>query len=209
MNDFIVTYNRKVVCKNKSDFRINDKLQESKLRHEKYGGSVYILEPNIKEGEGGLRDIHTILWIAKVKEGIKNINDLSKQGICSTDERNLLKKAQEFLWRIRNDLHFNAKRKSDQLNFESQERIAELFGFKNTRKMLGVEGFMQQYYIHASNISQNSSLVISRLLRGTNDQSLIKRLISKKRIDNDFSILNGKLNVAGEYVFKKNRRKYL
>ncbi len=204
--DFIVTYNRKVVCKNEMGF-INDKLHESMLRHEKYGGSVYILEPNIKEGEGGLRDLHTILWIAKVKRGIENINDLSKQGICSTEEMNLLKKAQEFLWRIRNDLHFSAKRKADQLNFEAQERIAELFGFKNTKKILGVEDFMRQYYIHANNISHNSSLINSRLLRGANEKSFIKRLINEKKIDNDFNIFNGKIHVMNESVFKNKPEK--
>ena len=206
--DFIVTYNRKVVCKNEMGF-INDKLQESTLRHEKYGGSVYILEPNVKEGEGGLRDLHTILWIAKVKRGIENMNDLSKQEICSDEEMNALKKAQEFLWRIRNDLHFSAKRKVDQLNFESQERIAELFGFKNTKKILGVEDFMRQYYIHANNISHNSSLIISRLLRAKNDKSFIKRLMKETKIDNDFSIFNGKLHVSSESVFKNKPEKII
>lgn len=206
--DFIITYKRKVVCKNETGF-INEKLQESTVRHEKYGGSVYILEPNVKEGEGGLRDLHTILWIAKVKRGIENINDLSKQGICSTEEMNLLKKAQEFLWRIRNDLHFSAKRKVDQLNFEAQERIAELFSFKDREKILGVEDFMRQYYIHANNISHNSSLIISRLMRGKNDKSFIKRLMRETKIDNDFSIFNGKLHVSSESVFKNKPEKMI
>lgn len=141
---------------------IREKLEENRLRHERYGGSVYLLEPDIKEGEGGLRDIHTALWIAKVKHKIKEIDALIHQGVLNPRDLTELKMAQDFLWRTRNELHFSSGKHQDQLTFGEQERVALALGFKDNGGVKGVEAFMRSYYLQASQVSRLASLIIHR-----------------------------------------------
>jgi [protein-PII] uridylyltransferase len=142
---------------------IREKLAESEERHERYGGSVYLLEPDIKESEGGLRDIHTALWIAKMKLRVQTIDDLPREGVIREADAAALKSAQDFLWRVRNELHFHSKKHQDQLTFEEQEIVARALGFRDEGGLQGVEAFMRRYYLEASEISRLSSLIIHRL----------------------------------------------
>lgn len=183
------------------DSFIKEKLEEERIRHIKYGGSIYILEPNVKEGEGGLRDIHTALWIAKVQHNIEGMDILADKGLLIPDAVVRLKASIDFLWRVRNELHFECKKKMDQLTFDHQERMAKPFGFEDTKDSLAVEKFMHQYYQHASNISYFSSLIISRCLHGT-ISSLPKRYVTEKIIDSNFKICNGTLTLSNERVFE-------
>ncbi|MBI5238644.1 MAG: [protein-PII] uridylyltransferase [Deltaproteobacteria bacterium] len=141
---------------------VKAKLDERKERHEKYGGSVYMLEPNIKEGEGGLRDMHSALWVIKALGG-KAGGPLAS-GLLSERERATLLDSVDFLLWVRNEIHFAAGRKTDQLSFDHQEKAATLLGFEKTEHALAVEAFMRQYYMHASNISHYTGLMISRAL---------------------------------------------
>ncbi|MGH7774562.1 MAG: [protein-PII] uridylyltransferase [Candidatus Binatia bacterium] len=148
--------------KNEDRF-IREKLAENRLRHERYGGSVYLLEPDIKEGEGGLRDIHTALWIAKVRHQIRGLDELVPLGVIHARDLAELKAAQDFLWRVRNELHFSSGKHQDQLTFEEQERVGRALGFESERKLKAVEVFMRGYYLHASQVSRLTSLIIHRL----------------------------------------------
>ena len=141
---------------------IRRKLEESRGRREHFGGSVYLLEPDIKEGEGGLRDIHTALWISKVKWGVKDLNELEIKEVLSHKDLSQLKRSQDFLWQIRNELHFASGNHQDQLTFEAQERVAAALGFKDDRTVKGVEFFMRNYYLHAAQISRMASTVSHR-----------------------------------------------
>ena len=107
------------------------KLDERQSRHERYGGSVYLLEPDIKEGEGGLRDIHTALWIAKTKLDIDKLHDLIPSGLLSPKDLKQLDYSRDFLLRVRNELHFASGKHQDQLSFEDQEKTALALGFKD------------------------------------------------------------------------------
>ena len=151
------------LTKKNDDRFIREKLAESEERHERYGGSVYLLEPDIKESEGGLRDIHTALWIAKMKLRVQTIDDLPREGVISEADAAALKGAQDFLWRVRNELHFHSKKHQDQLTFEEQEIVARALGFRDDGGIQGVEAFMRRYYLEASEISRLSSLIIHRL----------------------------------------------
>ncbi|MGH7767529.1 MAG: [protein-PII] uridylyltransferase [Candidatus Binatia bacterium] len=142
---------------------IREKLAESRERHERYGGSVYLLEPDIKESEGGLRDIHAALWIAKMKLGIRRLDDLAGRGVINDGDLAALKTARDFIWRIRNELHFHSKKHQDQLTFEEQEMVAEALGYRDNGRVKGVEAFMRAYYLEASQISRISTLIIQRL----------------------------------------------
>ncbi|MFQ5539322.1 MAG: [protein-PII] uridylyltransferase, partial [Candidatus Binatia bacterium] len=144
------------------DRYIRRKLEETRVRREHYGESVYLLEPDIKEGEGGLRDIHTALWISKIKWGVKDLNELDVRGVLSPNDLSQLKHSQDFLWQVRNELHFGSGKHQDQLTFEEQERIAVALGFKDDRAVKGVESFMRTYYLHAAQISRMAATVINR-----------------------------------------------
>ncbi|MGH7848304.1 MAG: [protein-PII] uridylyltransferase [Candidatus Binatia bacterium] len=143
---------------------IREKLQENRERHERYGGSVYLLEPEVKEGEGGLRDIHAALWIAKVRSNVQGLNDLVEKGILNEREFGELHEAQDFLWRVRNELHFSSGKHQDQLTFEEQERVAPALGFKDDGKVKAVEAFMRSYYMHAAQASRLATLILNRVL---------------------------------------------
>ena len=141
---------------------VQEKLDENRLRHEGYGGSVYLLEPEVKEGEGGLRDLHTARWIARVRLGAKDLDALALNGVISANDVGDLKQSQDFLLRIRNELHFSTGKHQDQLTFEEQEKVSTALGFQGEGTLRGVEVFMRSYYLHASQISRLTSLIIHR-----------------------------------------------
>jgi [protein-PII] uridylyltransferase len=175
---------------------VDEKIEENRLRHEKYGDSVYILEPNVKEGEGGLRDIHTSMWILKAR-----FNETDVPRLLTDKEMALLESSMDFLLWVRNELHFETGRKTDQLTFDHQERIADLLGFETTEHSLAVEAFMQQYYRHASDISHLSALMLSRLLKKPRKKFIWPT--KKFRIDKDYIVAGGVLTVTNDHVFKK------
>lgn len=177
---------------------INGKIEETRERHARYGGSIYILEPNVKEGEGGLRDLHTAMWAIKARNG-KHIEPFSL-GLISEKDRAAIETSLDFLLWIRNDLHYETLRKTDQLTFDHQERIAALLGFKNTEHSLAVEAFMQQYYRHASNLNHYSNLILSRALHREEKRPFFWPR-KKFRIDRNYTAIGGLLTIKGEGVF--------
>ena len=142
---------------------VQEKLTENSLRHESYGGSVYLLEPDVKDGEGGLRDIHTARWIARVKTGAKDLDALALRAIVSAGDVAKLKSSQDFLLRVRNELHFSTGRHQDQLTFEEQEKVSHALSFEGEGTLKAVEVFMRNYYLHASQLSRLTSLIIHRI----------------------------------------------
>lgn len=178
---------------------VDEKLEESRSRQAKYGGSVYILEPNVKDGEGGLRDLHTAGWLVKATSTDGSYDPVGR-GILGEEEARLIEASVDFLFWVRNDLHFAANRKSDQLTFSDQERIAPALGFHDSGDTLAVESFMQSYYLHASNISRITERMISRCIERPK-KKLLFWLSKKLRIDGDFAIKDALLNVTGKQVF--------
>ena len=142
---------------------IREKLEESRARHAQYGGSVYLLEPEVKEGEGGLRDIQTARWIARAKLRAKDLDALALGGIVAPGDIAQLKESQDFLLRVRNQLHFSTGKHQDQLTFEQQENVSSALGFQGEEGLRAVEVFMRTYYLHASQISRLSTLIIHRV----------------------------------------------
>jgi [protein-PII] uridylyltransferase len=104
---------------------VGEKLAENDTRHAGYGGSVYLLEPDVKESEGGLRDIHTARWMARVKMQVKDLDELVGKGIISAADIAKLKNSHDFLLRVRNELHFSTGKHQDQLTFEEQEKVSQ------------------------------------------------------------------------------------
>ena len=127
-------------------------LAEQEKRHLRYGDSAFFLEPHLKEGLGGLRDIHVLLWIGKALFEAPDLYSLEKIGLLSEEDRKVLSDSHDYLHRLRNQLHFLAGRKDDRLSFEFQEAMAEWSGVKAKGDILPVEVFMQEVYQHLQGI---------------------------------------------------------
>jgi len=150
------------VLKRNVDRFFKEKLAESDERHGRYGDSVYLLEPHLKEGEGGLRDLHTALWMAKVKFKTNKLDELVHKGVITSRERSEIEEARDFLFRVRNSLHFITGQHQDQLRFEFQERVAAELGFRDSGHAQAVEQFMRQYYLHAATVGRFGAEIIER-----------------------------------------------
>ncbi|MFB6261607.1 MAG: DUF294 nucleotidyltransferase-like domain-containing protein, partial [Thiohalorhabdaceae bacterium] len=122
------------------------KQEEQRISHTRYGGPVYNLEPNVKESWGGLRDIHLLFWVARYRFDVGSVRELMARGILSAAEYRALTRAQEFLWRVRNGLHYAAGRNENRLLFDHQHDLAGEFGYSDGTATLAVEKFMKRYY---------------------------------------------------------------
>ena len=192
-----------------SDSFIKNNIEDRKKRLEKYGASIYILEPNLKEGEGGLRDLHTALWAAKIRYKVTDLQELIVKGIISEEERTSYQQALSYLWQIRNELHYLAGRKNDQLTFEAQINLAAFFGYKDQGKSLAVEEFMRDYYRHATKVEHLASSIISRC--ALRDEGPLKFLgyFTRRPIGEGFYVLKGELVIPNESVLNEDPSRYM
>ena len=181
---------------------IREKVLENEERQGKYGSSVYILEPNIKDGEGGLRDIHTALWVSKARFKAGSFRELMKKGVITPKELRFFERSTEFLFRVRNELHYLSGRKNDQMTFDYQEKIATFMGFKDTLHHRAVEGFMRGYYIYARNISQFSKILIKKAFAGPGLGERLLHRISQRDIGDGFKVFHNKVTVTSSNAFE-------
>ena len=142
---------------------VEEKLAERDTRHEKMGGSRYVLEPNIKEGKGGLRDLQTLYWIAKYLYKVDEVANVVDRGVLTKKEAHRFDRAQRFLWDVRCQLHFLAGRGEDRLTFDLQSEIAGLLGYKDRAGARGVERFMKHYYLIAKEIGDLTRIFCAAL----------------------------------------------
>ncbi len=201
--EFWKSFQRQILAKG-SDAFINDKLQELETRRGKYGSSVYILEPNIKESEGGLRDIQTAIWVAKLKYKITATRELVIKGILSEEEVVAFEAAKSYLWRLRNELHYLSGRKNDQLTFEAQISLAAFCGFKDHGKSLAVEEFMRDYYLQAARTEHLSASLTSRCKRRDDSPGKILGYFIRRPLGDGFFVIRGELTVPDETVVDEN-----
>lgn len=127
-------------------------------RRKRFGSHSYLLEPNIKESKGGMRDIQAMLWTAMVVFGLRDIEAIAGAGILLEDEKNDFVEAWNMLVRIRNRLHYISGRKNEQLYFEQQEEMAAAFGYHDSTGVLAVESFMREFYGHLQTIAVTTDL---------------------------------------------------
>ncbi len=165
------------------------KLDEQRARHQRYNDTAYNLEPNIKEGPGGLRDIQIIGWVAKRHFGARSLHELVEHGFLTEAEYERLDAGQKHLWRVRFALHRLAGRREDRLLFDYQNRIADAFGYVNGEHNLAIEQFMQQYYRTIMELERLSEMLLQIfkeeiLLSGS--KSKITPLNERFRLRNNF-----------------------
>lgn len=137
---------------------VEDMIAHRKERHRRFGANAYLLEPNIKESRGGLREIHSILWTSKALLGLENIKSIEEAGLITKEERIALEDSWDYLLRIRNRLHYIKSGKNDRLFFEYQEEVSSFLGHKDSNNMLGVEHFMKEVYGHLQTVAVISDL---------------------------------------------------
>jgi [protein-PII] uridylyltransferase len=142
---------------------VNAKIQERLLRHARGGLSVQLLEPNIKESPGGLRDTHTVSWLLKIRRGVRAPDGLRSERLLNRRSYAHFTEAHDFMLRTRNELHFQTGKRQDVLEHDLQPGIASALGYRDTDEELGVERFMRDYYLHARNIKHLSDLLCERL----------------------------------------------
>ncbi len=153
--EFQATINRDLVGKRTEQF-FQAKTKESRVRHQRHGNSLYLLEPNLKEGCGGLRDLHTAWWLAKVAFKLTNWRELIVKGVISESALATVEAAQDFLWRVRNGLHLLDRTERDQLTFAHQDQLAPAFGFPDATH------FMRMYYQHVTTIHDFTRFMFER-----------------------------------------------
>jgi len=142
---------------------VEDKLAERDARHQRLGDSRYVLEPNIKEGKGGLRDIQTLYWIAKYLYRVDEMEDLVHQGVFSAAESKRFSRAHGFLRTVRCHLHYAAGRPEERLTFDLQQAIAPKLGFTDRKGAMGVERFMKYYYLMAKQVGDLTRIFCAAL----------------------------------------------
>ena len=186
--EFTTALEREILGKHNERF-FQEKAQESRERHEKHGGSIYLLEPNLKEGQGGLRDLHTAGWLAKVKFKVRTLRELITKGVISAHSLSAVEEARDFLWWVRNGLHLLARSEQDQLTFEYQDQLAPALGFAD------VTSFMRHYYLHATTLYAFSQTMIERCLETPRFYNFIGRPRGRE-IREGVRILDGTLSVT-------------
>ncbi|MDH5568056.1 MAG: [protein-PII] uridylyltransferase, partial [Myxococcales bacterium] len=164
---------------------IAELIAASKQRHARFGESLYLLQPNVKESAGGLRDFHASYWAMQAAQaGARGRDDFLHLGLLTEEEAAAYFEALDFLWRIRNEMHLQNGRKHDQMSFDCQEKIARSFGYTGSAEEateLPVERFMRDYYRHARSILNLSSLVMEQCLARVRQAAGRARVASVER----------------------------
>jgi len=174
------------------------KVREQAERHLKANDTAYNLEPNVKTGPGGLRDIQTIAWVAKRHFGAENLDGLVTHGFLTLAELRRLKQAQAFLWKVRFGLHTLTARHEDRLLFDHQIRLAQIFGYEDASYTLAVEQFMQRYYRTVKDVSLLNELLL-QLFR----DAILTESEPPRPLNARFQVRNGSLEAVNEEVFAR------
>ena len=192
---------------------IESKLAERDARHQRLGGSRYALEPNIKEGKGGLRDLHTLFWIAKNHYHVDDIGRLVERGLFTKAEAQRFIKAQNYLWTLRCHLHYVAGRAEERLTFDLQKAIAPLMGYTDHGGLSDVERFMKHYFLIAKDVGNLTRIFCAALemeyKRGSRFRQKAQNLIGARRRVGGFPVEGDRVTVKDGEDFKKEPVKLL
>ncbi len=176
------------------------KLLEQENRYKRFDDAVHNLEPNVKEGPGGLRDAQMIGWVAKRHFGLDSLQDLVSQGFLTDSEYQALMQGQRFLWKVRFGLHMITHRREDRLLFDLQRTLAGQFGYQDNERGLAVEWFMMDYYRTIQELSRLNEMLLQlfqEIILYTDDSG------EPVAINRRFQTRKGFLEVTGEQVFRR------
>ena len=176
------------------------KLKEQQTRHARYEDTAYKLEPNVKGSPGSLRDIQTIVWVARRHFGSRDLRALLARGFLTEAQLRLLEDGRDFLWRVRFALHTLTGRREDRLLFDQQIRVAKLFGYRDGNYVLAVEQFMQRYYRTVKEVSRLNEM----LLQQFQELILMNPDAPPVPVNERFQTRNGFLILSDNGVFRRN-----
>jgi [protein-PII] uridylyltransferase len=201
-------FEREIVQGTASQF-VAAKLAERDTRIAQAGRSRYLVEPNVKNGKGGLRDLNTLFWIAKYVYRLREAADLVGAGVFSRSEYRLFRRCEEFLWRVRCHLHFLTGRPEERLSFDHQRQIASFLGYSERNGLASVERFMKHYFLIAKDVGDLTAIVCAALEeRQAKPSPRLARFSPFRRkqetiATGDFEVENGRVTVTGPEVFAR------
>ena len=161
-NEMRQRFQKDVVAKNTRAF-IAAKLKERDERHARAGASRYLVEPNVKEGKGALRDLHTLFWIATARYGVQSPSEYVRLGVFTKEEMSAFMRASEFLWKVRCHLHFLTGRPEERITFDLQPEMAFRLGYGARGHQPGVERFMKRYFLVAKEVGALTRILCAKL----------------------------------------------
>jgi [protein-PII] uridylyltransferase len=210
-HDLMARFDRELVQSTAAEF-VAAKLAERDERVVKAGNSRYLVEPNVKVGKGGLRDLNTLFWIAKYVYRVKDATALVDVGLFTRRECRLFVEAEDFLWATRCAMHFLTRRAEERLSFDLQREIAAFLDYADRGGMRAVERFMKHYFLVAKDVGDLTAIVCAALEeRQQKPWALLDRFVAPFRRarrkalteTSDFVIEAGRLNVADEGIFAR------
>jgi len=209
-DDLVLRFDREVVKSTGPEY-VQAKLAERDARHAKAGESRYLVEPNIKDGKGGLRDLHTLFWIGKYFYRVRTADELVEKGVFTRQELNLFRKSEDFLWSVRCHMHFLTGKAEERLNFDIQREIAARLGYTDHPGLSGVERFMKHYFLVAKDVGD-----LTRIFCAALEEEQAKHVPGFNRIfltfsrrrrklagTTDFIVDNHRINIADDKVFER------
>ena len=202
-------YAADIAASNANDF-VEAKLGERDARHEKLGDTRYVLEPNIKEGKGGLRDLQTLYWIAKYLYRVESVQELVDKGVLTRRDVKRFAKAENFLWTVRCHLHYLAGRPEERLTFNVQGELSQAMAYTDRPGARGVERFMKHYFLIAKDVGD-----LTRILCAVLEEDQKKRRFSMPRFSfrkpdiDGFDLDGSRLTISNEDDFKSQPVKLL
>jgi [protein-PII] uridylyltransferase len=211
-SELTARFDKEVVQSTAPEF-VAAKLAEREERHRRAGQSRYLVEPNVKDGKGGLRDLHTLFWIAKYVYRVREPEELIERGVFDADEYRLFGRCEDFLWSVRCNMHFLAGRAEERLSFDIQREIAVRLGYTEHPGLRDVERFMKHYFLIAKDVGDLTAILCAGLEeRQAKPAPVLSRVIARLRPargqqrlteTDDFVIDNNRINIARADVFKR------
>jgi [protein-PII] uridylyltransferase len=210
-DDLIARFDKEVVQGTAPQF-VAAKLAEREERHRRAGQSRYLVEPNVKDGKGGLRDLHTLFWIAKYVYRVREPDELLKRGVFDKHEYTLFRTCENFLWSVRCHMHFIAGRAEERLSFDIQREIALRLGYTDRPGLQEVERFMKHYFLVAKDVGDLTAIVCAELEDShAKSVPVLSRMMARLRPvkrraltgNSDFVVDKNRITVANAQVFKR------
>ena len=202
-DEAVQRFRAKIVAGTAAEF-VSAKLAERDERHRRMGDSRYVVEPNVKDGKGGLRDLHTLYWIGKYVHGVEQPADLVRVGLFTAAEFKKFERAERFFWAVRCHLHVAAGRAEDRLSFDHQKHIAEVMNYPERPGKSAVERFMQFYFLNAKTVGDLTGIFLAQL-----DEQLGKKgfrfalptLRRRPKHLSGFALDRGRLSIPNDRFF--------
>ncbi len=210
-DELVARFDRDIAQSTGPEF-VASKLAEREERLRRVGQSRYLVEPNVKDGKGGLRDLHTLFWIAKYVYRVRMPEELIDREVFDRQEYSLFQRCENFLWSVRCHMHFITARAEERLSFDIQREMAKRLGYTNHPGMRDVERFMKHYFLIAKDVGDLTAILCAGLeARHQKDVPVLNRFVARLRRrtprslreSDDFVIDNNRINIADPDAFRR------